>query len=181
MCHIRSTAVARESPAHTALGPYATRAMSSLSTRDCWNPYPKCGFQTATLQNTIFTRIRSSNLATEQLSPRMAPKVRQNVYLSLSKWGVLQSRVDARQSVGWFPGQTAARSRAVARHGRVEQQQRCLVRYLVSTKGPSWGYPSPALPRSWSHFVGLYCQKLIRSTFEYPHEGPCVERGWHRN
>ena len=29
-----------------------------------------------------------------------------------------------------------------------------------STEGPSWGYPSLALPRSWSHFVGNCCQKL---------------------
>ena len=29
-----------------------------------------------------------------------------------------------------------------------------------STEGPSWGYPSPALPRSWGHFVGNCCRKL---------------------
>ena len=30
--------------------------------------------------------------------------------------------------------------------------------------------------RSWSHFVGIYRQKLTRSllTLRYPHEGPCV-------
>ena len=30
----------------------------------------------------------------------------------------------------------------------------------LTTEGPSWGYPSPALPRSWSHFVGNCDQKL---------------------
>ena len=51
------------------------------------------GFKTATLQNTICTRIRRSNLVTEQLSPSNGSKARPNVYMSFLKCGVLQSGV----------------------------------------------------------------------------------------
>jgi len=40
-----------------------------------------------------------------------------------------------------------------------------------STEGPSWGYPRPALPRSWSHFVGNFHRKLtnlLKIDFEMP-------------
>jgi len=61
--------------------------------RECKGPYFKCWVLNRNISKTICTRIRCSNLATEQLSPRMAPTARQTVYLSLLKWGVLQSRV----------------------------------------------------------------------------------------
>jgi len=56
-------------------------------------PILHVGFKTATLQNTICTRIRRSNLVTEQLSPSNGSKARQNVYKSFLKCGVLQSGV----------------------------------------------------------------------------------------
>ena len=48
-----------------------------------------------------------------------------------------------------------------------------------TTKGPSWGYPVDAGGRSWSHFVGIYRQKLSRSSkidFWMRFEGPGVAR-----
>ena len=58
------------------------------------------------------------------------------------------------------------------------------VRIRVATgpqKALCGGIPDPflePLTRSWSHFVGIYCQKLTSSLVDrllrYPHEGPCV-------
>ena len=45
------------------------------------------------------------------------------------------------------------------------------VQWVGTTEGPSWGYPRPAMTRTWSHFVANCCQKLtnlVKIDFEIP-------------
>jgi len=51
----------------------------------------------------------------------------------------------------------------------------------LPTKGPSWGYPSPVLG-AIAPFLSAFganrprfLKNLSKLTFEYPHEGPCVD------
>ena len=56
-------------------------------------PILHVGFKTATLQNTICTRIRRSNLVSGLLRASNGSNTRQNAYMSFLKCDVLQSRV----------------------------------------------------------------------------------------
>ena len=55
--------------------------------------------------------------------------------------------------------------------------------YVDTTRGPSWGHHSVVLGAIMSFlepFCGYLSPKIekvsLKLTFEYPHEGPCVER-----
>ena len=56
-----------------------------------------------------------------------------------------------------------------------------------TTKGTSWGYPVDVLRAVRTFFSTFgenrprFLKNLSKSTFEYPHEGPCVAEPWALN
>ena len=100
-----------------------------------------------------------------------------------TRFGVGRSRLGPRREHAWLQ-----------RHSRSRSGDGCDRPYLKrdrSTKGPSWGYPVPVLGAVCPLLstFGKKCPRLpknlIKLTFEYPHEGPCVvehqESSWCRS
>jgi len=144
-----------------------------------WARYPCTAFQQPFLSSHMYFFGHLSTSCAGPFGSSLSPARFARVNRSSLSHATLNMRPEASQA------RTSSGSNVIPRRAHpglasLRPHRFSCARSELTTKGPSWGYPSPVLGAvapflsTFGENHPRFLQNLSKLTLEYPHEGPCV-------